>query len=361
MGKPIVSDNEALAYLRMTTPKENQNSIFFMVLFFVDIIGFFPYLVGPFSLTFFLAALLPGMAINVWMLVYVLTPYKLEGSYDLLLGCLSIVCSYLYWLGIEKFIYVNLGAEGNSFFWIGLFILIFLTTFFYFFTRYYVKKGKYKRKRTDRQHLSGFEIVISAAIVIGMPQLLDSMSFFKVQNAYLLIVLLGFMSIITLFLIGSFHKYHFIKNNQDLVRKAFTNYQVLKKERKAVKEDYSVAVIKEGNLTHEEMKVLTDELGEFSNVSSVKKVTSLKLDQEDFHNEENCKPFCLVVMNVEQGQIDKEIKKMVRIKRWKYFFIGIPEEEYEKVEDRVLFDPRNAVFQSGDIADVRGFLLNEMR
>ncbi|WP_273834309.1 hypothetical protein [Guptibacillus sedimenti] len=361
MGKPIASDNEALAYLRITTPKENQFSIFFMVIFFVDIMGFFPYMVGPFSQPFFLAALLPAIAINLWMLAYVLAPYKLASSYDLLLGCLSIVSSYLYWLGIEKFIYVNLGANGNLFFWIGLVSFIFMITFFYFFTRYYVKKGKYKRKRTDRQHLSGFEIVISAAIVIGMPQLLDSMSFLKVQNAYLLIVLLGFISFITLFMIGSFHKYHFIKNNQDLVRKAFPHYEVLKKERKAIKEDYNVVVIKKGNLTHEEMKVLTDELGEFSNVSSVKKETSLTLDKEDFHNEENGKPFCLVVMNADQAQIDEEIKKMVRTKRWKYFFKGIPEEEYEKVEDRVFFDPRNAVFQSGDLSEVRGFLLSKMR
>ncbi|WP_226658849.1 hypothetical protein [Pseudalkalibacillus hwajinpoensis] len=354
MAKSIVSDNEALAYLRMTTPKENRISIFFMVLFFVDIMGFFPYLVGPFSQPFFLAALFPAIAITFWMLAYVLAPYKLAGSYNLLLGCLSIVSNYLYWLGIEKFIYVNLGAKGNSPFWIGLFLFILLIVFFYFFTRYYVKKGKYKAMRADRQHLSGFEIILSAAIIIAMPQLLNSMSFLQVQNAYLLIVLLGLMSFFTISLIGSFHKYQFLKNNEDLVRKAFPNNQVMKKGR------YSVAVIKEGSLTFEEMKILTEELGEFSNVSSFKKDTSLKLDQNVLNNDINSKPFILVVMKVEQDKIDEEIKKMLRTKRWKYFFKGVPEEEYEKVEERVLYDPKNAVFQSGDLSEVRGFLQSRM-
>ena len=352
MGKIRVSDYEVLAYLRMTTHKENRFSIFFMVLFFVDIMGFFPYLVGSFSQSFFLAALFPAIALNLWMLTYVLAPSKLAGSYDLLLGCLSIVSSYSYWLGIEKMIYVNLGAEGNSPFWIGLLFFILLTVFFYFFTRYYVRKGKYKGARADRQHLSGFQIVISASIIIVMPQLLDDMSFLKVQNAYLLIGLLGVMSLLSLSLIGVFHKYQFMKNNRELVRKAFSKDPDMSKNR------YNVAIIKEGQLTFEEMKMLTEELGAFSNVSSVKKDTSLNLDQKILDNEVNRKPFLLVVLKEERGRIDEEVKKMLRTKRWKYFFKGVPEEEFEKVEERVRYDSKNAVFKSEEISEVRDFLHN---
>ncbi|WP_283152564.1 hypothetical protein [Guptibacillus hwajinpoensis] len=109
---------------------------------------------------------------------------------------------------------------------------------------------------------------------------------------------------------------------------------------------------------------MTDELGEFISFLPVKKVAVDGFDQEgllDVFPGGGCGPLRIAVMKVNQERLDEGIKKMVRTKRWKYFFKGIPEEEYEKVEDRVHFDPKEAVLQSGDLSEVRAFLQKKMR
>lgn len=74
-----------------------------------------------------------------------------------------------------------------------------------------------------------------------------------------------------------------------------------------------------------------------------------------------CDPLWIAVMRVNQERLDEDIKKMVRTMRWKYFFKGIPEEEYEKVEDYVHFDSKEAVLQSRNLSEVRAFLQKKMR
>ncbi|MCA0993812.1 hypothetical protein [Pseudalkalibacillus hwajinpoensis] len=363
MGKREIADKEMLAYLRLSTPEENQVTIFFMVVVLIDFMGFFPYLIGPFSITFFVAALVPAIIINLWMIVYVLAPYKLEATFDLLVGAFSIVSAYLYWLGSEKLLYINLGIQGISAFLLGLILLLLLVTFFYFYTRYQIRLGKYKRNKHHQHHQSGLGILGSVAIIIGISQLGNFMTTTEKMDITFTIGILCLISCFTLFLIGNYHYYRFIKSNHHIIRKVYPDFSKRKKHRRMLRY-YSFAVIKEDNLKREEMKAITDELGELINVFPVKKVTMEDFDQErllEVFPVKDYESFCIVVMQDNQKRLDEEVKKMVRTKRWKYFFKGIPTEEYEKVEDRVLFDPRNAVFQSGDLSEVRSFLLSKVR
>lgn len=362
MAKQEIADKEMLAYLRFRTPEENQGTIFFMVFILIDFIGFFPYLIGPFSITFFIAALVPAILINVWMIAYVVAPYKLEAGFDLLVGAFSIVSAYLYWLGSEKLLYINLDFQGNSAFILGLLLLLLLITFFYFYTRYQIRLGKYKRNKQHRQHQSGISMLGSVAIIIAIPQVENFIATTKVMEMFFIIGLLCLISIFTLFLIGNYHHYRFTKTNHDIVRKVYPDFGKRKKDRK-IQHHYSFAVIKNDKLTDEEMITITDELGEFINVFPVKKEAKENFDEEgllDVFPGEVSESLCIVVMRGNQENLAEEVKKMVRTKRWKYFFKGIPEKEYEKVEDRVLFDPRNAIYQSSDLSEVRGFLSSKM-
>ncbi len=361
--KPAVSDKEMLAYLRFRTPEENQVGIFFLVLIIIDFLGFFPYMIGPFSRQFFIAALVPAIFLNLWMIVYVFAPYKLEKAYYLLVGVFSIVSAYLYWLGSEKIIYINLGVEGYAAFIVGLFILILLITFFYFYTRYQSRKGKYTRSKQNRQHRSGFGILVTVVFILGASQLGNIINTTKVMDMYVSIGTLCLLSFFMLIMIGSFHQYRFIHNHLPTVRKLYPDFGKRKNDRK-VYYHYSLAVIKEDELTEEEMKTMTDEIGEFISFLPVKKVAADGFDQDGLLNVfpgGDCGPLRIAVMRVNQERLDEDIKKMVRTKRWKYFFKGIPEEEYEKVEDVVHFDPKEAVLQSGDLSEVRAFLQKKMR
>jgi len=171
MGKREISDKEMLAYLRFRTPEDNRVTIIFMVLFFIDFMGFLPSLIGSFSKLFFIAALVPAIILNLWTLAYILAPFKLEKSFHLFMGIFSIVSTYLYWLGIEKIIYIDIGIKGNIPFTIGLLTLVLCLAIFYFYTRYRVQRAKYPQTNMEREQLSGFDILVSVAIIMGSNQL----------------------------------------------------------------------------------------------------------------------------------------------------------------------------------------------
>ncbi|WGG45641.1 hypothetical protein [Rossellomorea sp. DA94] len=74
----------------------------------------------------FWAGLFPIICIHLWALFYIIAPYKFEMSYYLYLGVFGIVNTFVYYLVIQKFIYIHIGVEGNVYYVIGLLLMILL-------------------------------------------------------------------------------------------------------------------------------------------------------------------------------------------------------------------------------------------
>ncbi|MYL64455.1 hypothetical protein GLW07_13945 [Bacillus hwajinpoensis] len=362
MGKREISDKEMLAYLRFRTPEDNRVTIIFMVLFFIDFMGFLPSLIGSFSKLFFIAALVPAIILNLWTLVYILAPFKLEKSFHLFIGIFSIVSTYLYWLGIEKIIYIDIGVKGNVPFTIGLFTLVLCLAIFYFYTRYRFQRAKYPQTNREREKLSGFDILVSVAIIMGSNQLWRFINITGVMVSYVQIGLFCLMSFITLHMIGSLHPYNFIRKNIKVVQKVYPDFEISKKERKAQGDIYTIALLKRDELSDRDIQSVTDELGDLQNISSVKKVRMENFDVGGLQNVfQKVDPTVegIAVIKVDESRLEEEKKKMERTKRWKYFFKKIPEKEYEKVENRVLLDPKQSKLYAERLTEVRAFLLKE--
>ncbi|TCP31198.1 hypothetical protein EV207_10381 [Scopulibacillus darangshiensis] len=90
------------------------------VLFFSDLLGFLPLLGIP-RLPFFInLAIIPVIILNIWLLVYIIAPYRFELSFTLFQGVWGVLTSFLYFLVTQKFLYNILHFETLLFFYLGL-------------------------------------------------------------------------------------------------------------------------------------------------------------------------------------------------------------------------------------------------
>jgi hypothetical protein len=84
----------------------------------------------PFSSAFFWGAVIPVVLLHIWAIPYIADPFKYEKSYYLFLGVYGIVNTYIYFLVIQKFLYVNIGIDSKMPFIAGLVLLIALLVSF---------------------------------------------------------------------------------------------------------------------------------------------------------------------------------------------------------------------------------------
>lgn len=104
--------NIFVSYLKFNSPRFNKQSVIGNLLLFLYFIGIPPITGDPFTLPFFLAAIIPTALMTFWGIIYVIDPYKFEKSFHLYLGVYSVINTYVYFVSIQKMMYVHLEMDG---------------------------------------------------------------------------------------------------------------------------------------------------------------------------------------------------------------------------------------------------------
>lgn len=218
-----------MSYLKFQTPKENRANIitFFLVLLYV--IGLIPIVGVPFSFTYFMAAIVPVAMLQMWALLYLFAPYKFEKSYYLFFGVYGVVNTYVYFLAIQKLLYLHLESVGKTPFAIGLIFFIGLLVSINWLNIKALYSGTYhnlqQMKSINVRYLSfaGIGYVIAQVILTSV--------YSKSAKMMIFIVLLSLLSLITAYFTVYIHRYYYISKNMDLVKQVYPSFGLPLNER----------------------------------------------------------------------------------------------------------------------------------
>lgn len=192
-------------------------------------VGMIPILGVPFSLPFFLAAIIPVIIIQVWAIVYLIDPYKYEKSYYLFFGIYGVVNTYVFFLLILKLIYVNMEWKGSTPFVINLVLFILLLGGINWLNWKALYIGTYYKLQQKRTIPVEWTAIGGSSYIIG--QIILSFIYSDSAINILLIVGISFLSLWTAFLSINIHRYYFINKNIDLVKQRFPEFGLPKSER----------------------------------------------------------------------------------------------------------------------------------
>ena len=223
------SDHIKLSYLNLESPQENRNGIIGYFLILLYIIGIIPILGVPFSLPFFLAAIIPVLIIQLWAIVYLIDPYKYEKSYYLFFGIYGVVNTYVFFLVILKLIYVNMEWKGSTPFIINLVLLILLLGGVNWLNWKALYSGTYYKLQQKRTIPVVWTAIGGSSYIIG--QIILSFIYSDSAVNILLIVGISILSLCTAFFSINIHRYFFINRNMDLVKQRYPKFGLPKSER----------------------------------------------------------------------------------------------------------------------------------
>lgn len=192
--------------------------------------GLFPIISEPFSFAYFLAAVIPIAILQVWAIIYLIDPFKYEKSYYLFFGVYGIVNTYIIYLVIQKFLYLNIGVKGYLPFimiW-GMFVAILVGINWLNLKALYT--GTYYKLQQMKTISVAWVGIGGAGYVIG--QILLSVFYTEFATYIILISCIFLLSILTAFFSINIHRYFFICRNLDIVKKVEPNFGLPKNERK---------------------------------------------------------------------------------------------------------------------------------
>ena len=218
-----------MSYLRLQTPKENKSNIIGFLLLFLYLFGIIPIIGDPFSIPFFIAAIIPVAIIQIWAFLYIIDPYKYEKSYYLFWGIYGVVNTFIYFLAIQKILYVNLGAKGIWPLLFGALLLILLLFVVNWMNWKALYTGTYYKLQQKSSVTVGWLAVGGTGYVLS--QLILSFIYTDSALSILIIVFLSFFSIITAFFSIYIHRYFFIRKNLEFVKQVYPNFGLPKNER----------------------------------------------------------------------------------------------------------------------------------
>lgn len=218
-----------MSYLRLQTPKENRSNIIGFFILFLYLFGIIPIVGDPFSLTYFSAAIIPVALIQIWAIIYVINPYKFEKSYYLFFGVYGVVNTFVYFLAIQKMIYINLRDTGNMPFILGLILFIALLVGINWMNWKALYSGTYHKLQQKSNIPVGWLSIGGVSYVLG--QFILSYIYSNSAISIIVIVLLSFFSIITAFFSISIHRYFFICKNIEMVKQVYPDFGLPKSER----------------------------------------------------------------------------------------------------------------------------------
>ncbi|WP_342601107.1 hypothetical protein MHB48_08985 [Psychrobacillus sp. FSL H8-0483] len=221
--------NIKLSYLNLESPKDNRNGIIGYFLILLYVIGMIPILGVPFSLPFFLAAIIPVLIIQIWAIIYLIDPYKYEKSYYLFFGIYGVVNTYVFFIVILKLIYVNMDWKGSTPFVINLILFILLLGGFNWLNWKALYSGTYHKLQQKRTIPVSWIAIGGGSYIIG--QFILSFIYSDSALNILLIVGISCLSICTTFFSINIHRYFFIKQNLDIVKEKYPDFGLPKSDR----------------------------------------------------------------------------------------------------------------------------------
>ena len=224
-------DSITLSYLNLQTPKENRRNIITFFLFFLDIIGLLPILGEPFSYAFVWPAVVPVALLHIWAVLYVVAPFTFEKSYYLFFGIYGIVNTYVYFLVIQKYLYVYAGLNGKAPFILGLLLLIGLLVFFQLLNHRMLYSGTYARLQGKEQKTSLSPALTASSIGYVMAYILISSFITESLVAVIIMTGVSILSILTAFFSTTVHRYFFIMKHEETVKKVYPQFGLPKRKR----------------------------------------------------------------------------------------------------------------------------------
>lgn len=226
------SDEQAIqkSYMNFQRPKENRGNVILFIVLFLDFFGFISLVGDPFSVPFFLVGSIPIFVMNVWSLVYIMNPYKYEHSYYLFMGILGIVTTFVYFVAIQKMLYINLAAEGIFPLVAGGALFIILLGGMNWLNIKALYSGTYARlQRNEKARFLWVMPVAGISFLIGQILIMTVQG--EAAHFSVMIVLLSLLSVVTAFLSIYLHRYYFIRQNWDEVKRVYPEFNVPKEER----------------------------------------------------------------------------------------------------------------------------------
>lgn len=211
-----------MSYLRLQTPKENRANIICFFLIFLYLIGLFPIIGVPFSLSYFIAAIVPVGIIQLWALIYLIAPYKYEKSYYLFFGIYGVVNTYIYFLAIQKMMYINMGAQGSGSFIIGVTFFLALLVGINLLNWKALYSGTYYKLQQKNTIPVSWMTVGGAGYVLG--QLILSFIYTDSAVSIVIIVCISLLSLLTAYFSIFIHRYYYISKNMELVMQVYPEF-----------------------------------------------------------------------------------------------------------------------------------------
>ena len=218
------------SYLRFETPKQNMQSVIGYFLVFLYLIGILPLLAIPFSLPFFLAAIVPAVFITFWGTIYIIAPYKFEKSYYLFLGVYGVVNTYVYFVSIQKMLYINLEIDSLGPFLFNVILFILLIGGMNWMNWKALYSETYYKLQQKSSIPVGWASIAGASYILG--QIILSVVYTDSGISILIIVCLSILSLFTAFLSINIHLYFFINKNMEKVKEMFPEFGLPKDERR---------------------------------------------------------------------------------------------------------------------------------
>lgn len=222
-----------LFYLtHMQFPTQNRQNVIVFLLIFLDFMGVIPLLSDPFSKGYFLAGVIPVVALHIWGLLYIVAPFKFEKSYYLYMGLLGIITAYVYFIVAQKLLYIHVGVEGRLYELISFVFLVVVLVFFQIFNYKMLYSGQYDKLDKNPSGLNLSPIVTASSIGYIVAQFLLSLA---VTDSFMMIVMVAAYSILTLimaYIATYLHRYIYFLKNSDQLESMRSGFGRPKKERK---------------------------------------------------------------------------------------------------------------------------------
>ncbi|KAB8132328.1 hypothetical protein F9U64_12555 [Gracilibacillus oryzae] len=222
------------SYLKLQSPKDHRGNIVIFLFVFLDIMGIIPIISEPFSPVFFWPTIFPIIFIHLWALLYIFAPYKFELSYYLFMGVYGIINTYVFFMVIQKFLYIYIGINTPIVFMTGIVLLVTLLIVYQIANLKLLHSGTYSKLHKNEVKVNFSPVLAASGIGYAFSQLVLSVFSGGMTQIIILIFLFSIMSIITAFLSLHLHKYLFIRKNMKTVRELYPWFGLAKKDRKAI-------------------------------------------------------------------------------------------------------------------------------
>ena len=217
------------SYLKFESPKSNKEGVIGYLVILLYLIGIFPILGIPFSLPFFLAAIIPGVLITCWGIIYIIDPYKYEKSYYLYIGVYGVVNTYVFFVSIQKMLYINLKINGLVPFLFNVILFILLIGGMNWMNWKALYSETYYKLQQKKSIPVGWASLAGASYMLG--QIILSVVYTDSGISILIIVCLSLLSLFPAFLSINIHRYFFIRKHKDKVLEIYPTYGLPADER----------------------------------------------------------------------------------------------------------------------------------